>query len=63
MFVEIIVALAALLAYYYAWFKQRTKYWAKMGVPTPKNTPFPFGNNPMLDWRFLSGKVNQVRIK
>ena len=60
MFVELCIAAVALLAYYYYRFRQRTNYWAERGIPSPKETSFPFGNNPITDFRFLAGLKNPV---
>ncbi len=47
MIVELLLAVAAIVGYYYWQFQKKSDYWTKMGVKQPKSNPFPLGNNPI----------------
>ena len=57
MLVELLLCLAALLAYWVYQVNKKMEYWQSMGVKVPKATPI-IGSNPFLCWDVIMQRRN-----
>ncbi len=58
MFLEVLLVVCGLFAYYYWSFRTRTSYWKEKGVPHTENTSFPLGSAAILHPDVLQNKIS-----
>ena len=60
MLLELILVIAAGIAYYYLKFWSRSNYWKKLGVRQPESNQFPYGNTVQTDYSVVLSMANLV---